>query len=154
MLRNVFLLLALCFAFSVPLAANDPPDTMGIKVKRDVIKLDLAWLVANSFYGSYETILNDESGLQLGLLLRDAKVSLTAAYRYYLSETPSPKGVFLSPMIGVSSENDVSLLGGLLIGKQGFFKNRITLDAYIGPAWIGARDAFTLFGGVSAGIAF
>lgn len=60
----------------------------------------------------------------------------------------------MAPLIGLGSADDFSFLAGLMPGKQGFFKNKTTLDAYIGPTWIGAREGFALFGGMSAGVAF
>jgi hypothetical protein len=122
--------------------------------KKNVLKLDIVWILGAGFNFSYERILTEESSLQLGVIMGVLGGLGTISYRYYLSDTPAPKGIHISPIIGLGTE--YGFMGGLMIGKQGYFKQKITMDAFIGPAYmVGADDSrFTLFGGVTVGIAF
>lgn len=122
----------------------------------NVVKLDIVWILGENFYFSYERILSEESSLQFGLLAGDSRVVGSFSYRYYLSEAPAPKGPFIAPIVGLGGADGVVFGAGLLIGSQGYFKQKITLDAYIGPIYgtDGSNSGFTIFGGVNVGIAF
>lgn len=124
--------------------------------KKNVLKLDIVWILGEAFNFSYERILTDESSLQLGLIFGNGGGLGTISYRYYLSDTPAPKGVHISPIVGIGSMEEFGFMGGLMIGSQSYFKQKITLDAFIGPAYMagGGDGRFTLFGGVTVGIAF
>ena len=140
------------FFYVTNLSAQEEP----IPSKKNVLKLDIVWILGEAFNFSYERILNEESSLQLGLVFGNGGGLGTISYRYYLSDDPAPKGVHISPMIGLGSMEEFGFIGGLMIGKQGYYKQKITLDAFIGPAYLtgGGDGAFTLFGGVTVGIAF
>lgn len=140
------------FFFITNLFAQEEP----VPSKKNVLKLDIVWILGEAFNFSYERVLTDESSLQLGIIFGNGGGLGTVSYRYYLSDTPAPKGVHISPMVGLGSMENFGFIGGLMIGKQGYFKQKITLDAFIGPAYLtgGGDGAFTLFGGVTVGIAF
>lgn len=179
-LRKITLLFAVIIMFSANLFAQ--PD--------NVIKVSLLspFVKSGSFF--YERSINDDMSLVGGFFFTawkpDEDVELkgfgiTLEYRYYLSEkTVSPSGAFLAPFVryqnfnisdyedGSRAEADLSSMGGgLLIGYQKLFKDRITLEAFIGPAYyaskltgddsvesIGQFDGFTVRGGITVGIAF
>src|SRR5690606_34298483 len=120
-----------------------------------------------------------------GASVSDLKYSgfgITPEYRIYLSETPAMEGVYLAPFLryqsvsleveNSGSEADFSAFGGgLVIGKQWVFKERISLDIFIGPSsssgsvdvksgseeefdLSGAFDGFGLRTGITLAIAF
>lgn len=80
---------------------------------------------------------------------------VTTEYRYYLSETYAPQGVYLAPFLRYYQIDDFSILGGgLIIGKQVLFKDKVTIDYFLGPSingynFDGENDAYF---GVRAGI--
>jgi hypothetical protein len=152
LLSFVILILICQFILVSNLFAQEEP----LPSKKNVLKLDIVWILGEAFNFSYERVLTDESSLQFGVIFGNGGGLGTVSYRYYLSDTPAPKGVHISPMVGLGSMENFGFIGGLMIGKQGYFKQKITLDAFIGPAYLtGDGDgAFTLFGGVTVGLAF
>lgn len=152
----------------------------------NVIKVNLLspFVKSGSFF--YERALNEEMSLVGGFFFtayepEDVKLSgfgVTLEYRYYLSEKPAPSGAYLAPFgryqsFTISDETDEGSLnsigGGLLVGYQRLFKERITLEAFIGPAYYnstisvegegaiedpGLFDGFTVRFGVTVGFAF
>lgn len=178
--RKITLLLAAIFLLQANSFAQ--PD--------NVIKVSLLspFVKTGSFF--YERALNDEMSLVGGFFFTAWNpsddvdlngIGVTLEYRYYLSEsTVAPSGAFLAPFVryqkfgisedigGTISEADLnSMGGGLLVGYQKLFKDRITLEAFIGPAYysskltgdegvesIGQFDGFTARGGVTVGFAF
>ncbi|MGF1637698.1 MAG: DUF3575 domain-containing protein [Cyclobacteriaceae bacterium] len=144
----------------------------------------------------YERALNENSSFQLGFFytgasIQDTRLSgfgITPEYRFYLSETDAPEGFYLAPYLRYSSltgtaptinnnGNEVdakatvsSFGGGLVIGKQWIFKERIVLNIFAGPSYssssadydsgnednfdFGSFSGFSARGGVCLGIAF
>jgi len=182
---KIFRKTILLFAAIVLLSANT------FAQRSNVFKANLLspFLKSGSFF--YERTLNQEMSLVGGFFFTnwnpDEYTSLngygvTLEYRYYLSEVPAPSGAYLAPFMryqsfNVSEEVDMQLNegtlssfgGGLLVGYQRLFKDRITLEAFIGPAYysgkteitsgtdiedIGQFDGFTVRFGVTVGIAF
>ncbi|KXK23013.1 MAG: hypothetical protein UZ12_BCD005002885 [Bacteroidetes bacterium OLB12] len=71
---------------------------------------------------------------------------ITPEYRFYLSETEAPVGVYVAPFVrymdfdltdeATTSDGTLSMFGGgLVIGKQWIFKEKISLDAFVGPQY-------------------
>lgn len=157
----------------------------------NVIKVSLLspFVKSGSFF--YERALNDEMSLVGGFFFtawtpgEDVTLNgygLTLEFRYYLSESAAPSGAFIAPFgrfqkfsitegisVDQSEGNLSSTGGGLLVGIQRLFKDRITLEGFIGPAYykgstevvsgteitsIGAFDGFTVRAGVTVGVAF
>lgn len=106
---------------------------------------------------------------------------ITPEYRYYLSESAAPKGIFLALYFRYQSfklkvEDDIAegklsvAGGGLLVGAQTLLKEIITIEAFLGPAYgfgsldvtsgseedfeIGTFDGFGVRGGITVGIGF
>jgi len=137
----------------------------------------------------YERVLNDDMSGQLGFFFTKVKAGdtkfsgfgITPEFRYYLSESAAPKGIFMAPYIryqsfSLSDEVDIyeaklSVFGGgLLVGAQTLLKDVITIEAFIGPAYgfynmdvevgseedfdISAFDGFGVRVGVTVGIGF
>lgn len=157
----------------------------------NVIKVNLLspFVKSGSFF--YERALNEEMSAVAGFFFtnwqpgEDVTLSgygITLEYRYYLSQTPAPSGAFIAPFgryqkfsieEGVTGDmnegNITSVGGGLLVGIQKMFKERITLEAFIGPAYyssktevvgdgtisdVGQFEGFTVRGGITVGVAF
>lgn len=181
---NIIRKITLLFAAIIVLSTNSfaQPD--------NVIKVSLLspFVKTGSFF--YERAINDDMSLVGGFFFTawnpddDVELrgfGLTFEYRYYLSEaTSAPSGAFLAPFVRFQNFNITenydsdfseaemtSMGGGLLIGYQKLFKERITLEAFIGPAYYSSKltgdedvdtieqfDGFTVRGGVTVGIAF
>jgi hypothetical protein len=150
----ILMILVSSFLLSFRVSAQDtlvpPPD------KKNILKLDLIWIVGESVFLSYERVLSEDASLQFGLMFGSAMNLGTASYRYYLSETAAPKGIFVSPIVGLGAIDEPVVGAGLMVGSQAYFKNKITLDAYLGPAYgsEGGDGGFIFFGGLSIGVAF
>ena len=137
----------------------------------------------------YERAINEQSSLQLGFYYTGASVDdtkfrgfgITPEYRFYLSETSAIEGFYVGPFVRYNnldlsegSSGDEGTLssfgGGLVIGKQWVFKERVTLDIFAGPQYVsgdvevtsgeggsfdtGQFDGFGFRAGITLGIAF
>lgn len=158
----------------------------------NAIKINILSPILNTINLSYEHALNESSSLQLGFYYTGVKISdlkyagfgITPEYRFYLSETPAPDGVYLAPFVRYQSvkltettstyeANLTAIGGGVIIGKQWLFKQKITLDIFLGPSYnsgstevkdtgngsgdvsvSGAFDGFGLRAGITLGLAF
>lgn len=102
----------------------------------------------------YERVLSDNSSFQLGFFYtgvgieetRFSGIGLTPEYRFYLSDSPAPEGVYIAPFLRYQNFNLTEEFssakgslntfgGGLIVGKQWIFKERIALDIFIGPSY-------------------
>lgn len=158
------------------------------QAQENVVKLNIFSPIVKTFNISYERKLKATSSFQLGFFYSgysagDTKYSgfgITPEYRFYLSETEAPQGVYVAPFLRYqsfkledepsSSKADFSAIGGgVIIGKHWIFKERISLDIFIGPAYYSgdvkgsssgsmydtdAFDGFTVRGGLTLGVAF
>jgi Protein of unknown function (DUF3575) len=157
--------------------------------QQNVIKINILAPIVKTFNVQYERALNDQSSLQLGFFYTgystgDSKFSgfgITPEYRFYLSETAAPQGVYIAPFVRYQSftiEDDVAdaeadftaFGGGVILGKQWIFKEKVALDIFLGPAYysgnvdvksgneddleVGAFDGFGLRAGVCFGFRF
>lgn len=148
----------------------------------------------------YEHKLNDASSLQLGALfthwgLGDTNISgfaITPEYRRYLSnEKSAMEGFYVAPFVryqnlGLSLQTTAddgteatakavlnTIGGGVVVGHQWVFRQRITLDTFFGPSYnsnftklkasgsegsasfdVGSFQGFSLRTGVTLGVAF
>ena len=161
------------------------------QAQQHVIKLNLFSPIVRTVSGFYENAFSETTSAQLGFFytgtsIDDTKFSgfgITPEIRFYLSETTAPEGFYAAPFIRYqnfdltdeSTDSRATLNnfgGGLLIGKQWIFKERIALDAFIGPSYVsgslkvksegtnedifetGAFDGFGVRLGLSFGVAF
>jgi hypothetical protein len=166
---------------ALPVAAQDAPP-------KNLIKINLLSPLVRTGSFFFERAMTDEISLQLGFFYTGASIGetkfrgfgLTPELRYYLSEKyPAPRGVFIAPFAryqnftltdDLDNEGTYSSFGGgLLVGTQTMFKNKISLDVWAGPAYssgktkvtdgedtfdLGSFDGFGVRFGVTVGFGF
>jgi hypothetical protein len=106
----------------------------------------LAW---GSLNASYEKVLSDKNSYELGANLLFGSgytgVGASAQYRFYISDSDAPKGLFIAPEVGATFGKYTVLgtgtsftafeLGGL-IGYQWLFSNeKFSFQIGVGPAY-------------------
>ena len=118
----------------------------------NVIKINILSPVVNTFNIQYEKKLKSDASFQLGFFYTGYSTGgtsfsgfgITPEYRFYLSDTEAPKGVYVAPFIRYQSftltdggnKGTLSLFGGgLILGKQWLFKEKFALDLFIGPSY-------------------
>lgn len=127
--------------------------------KQNVVKTSLTSIFLKTYLGAYERVINPDMSGQLGFYYTGAKAGdiilsgycITPEFRYYLSEEKAaPNGGFIAPFLryqsftieedgGVGSATYTAIGGGILVGVQRVFKEKITLSAFIGP-WYSNPD--------------
>lgn len=163
----------------------------------NVVKTSLSAPLFRVYTLAYEKAFNEDMSVQLGLgyfagwKIGDGKIdgfTVTPEFRYYLNEEKgAPKGGFIAPyvryasynlVVGESTDPDYGkaslnvIGGGILVGTQKIFKDVISLEAFIGPAYANANlkvkegtgitadydlkllDGFTVRAGITLGVAF
>lgn len=124
------------------------------KAQENVFKINIFSPIVKTFNVSFERKLSATSSFQLGAFYTgysagETKFSgfgLTPEYRFYLSESEAPAGVYVAPFVRyqnfkltedvTDSEGTLSMFGGgLVIGKQWIFKEKISLDIFLGPQY-------------------
>jgi hypothetical protein len=125
-----------------------------VVVHAQVVKINILSPVFRTLNVQYEQAISKNSSLQLGFFytgykdgdLKFSGIGITPEFRYYLSNTDAPEGVYIAPFVRYQSftlehepSNDkgtyTAFGGGLILGKQWIFKNKITLDLFIGPSY-------------------
>jgi hypothetical protein len=168
-------------------------STGSLKAQENVVAINILSPIVSTINVKYERKLNAESSMQLGFYYTGASWSdtkfrgfgITPEYRFYLSATEAPNGVYVAPFLryqNLTVESDESddfdtskgtlnnFGGGVVMGRQWVWKERITLDIFIGPSYVAgsvdveegdeddlATGAFNGFGirtGITFGIAF
>lgn len=176
--RNKFLLMAFVFA-AFALSAN---------AQGSVIKLNIFSPIVSTFNVQYEKTTKADQSFQLGFFYSgyssgDTKFNgfgITPEYRFYLSDTDAPQGVYMAPFLRYQSFNAsnnstntkgsvTAFGGGVILGKQWIFKEHISLDIFLGPSYYSSNvkidsgsptidatpfDGFTVRAGVCFGYAF
>jgi len=123
--------------------------------KSNVIKTSLTAPFLKTGLIAYERVINEDMSAQLGFYYTgtsflDGEFSgfaITPEFRYYLSEEKvAPNGAFLAPFFryqsftvtdGDGTEATMNVVGGgILIGIQRVFKDKISLSAFIGPSYV------------------
>lgn len=189
-MKKVIFMMAAFFALAMGAA----------QAQNNIIKINILSPVVSTGSVFYERTIADDKSVQLGVFytgfsIGDTKFSgfgVTPEFRKYLSSSKqAPEGFYLAPFLRYqsfnlkteysdwSSEGETTTAeasyntigGGLLIGKQWVFVDRIVLDTFFGPNYnagnIKAKDgsneeqfetgAFGGFGirtGVALGIKF
>ena len=187
-MKKIYLFTALCIVISLL-------NQVEAQVKNNVIKTSLTAPLIKTYTIAYERVFNADMSAQLGFnyfagwKLGDSRLngySVTPEFRYYLSESKeAPGGAFIAPYgrygitgIKVSEVGDpdyakaeINIIGGgLLLGTQRIFKELISLEAFVGPAYYNARidveagteedftlnllDGWSVRLGVTVGVAF
>ena len=164
--------------------------TSGLRAQKTMdIKTDLFSAFLRTFALKYEMAINEDMSVQLGFFYTGFKprgvegsitgFGITPEFRYYLSETPAPDGLYLAPnyrymkltaMDNTTNEEASIAVNSFAInlGKQLLLKDLIIIDFWVGPSYnfrsvtetsiedLGVPDAdgFGLRGGIAIGIAF
>lgn len=134
--KRVFALFGFFFFISAAWGQSKLPalDSTYFKVK--ILKLNLLSPVVRAFGVGYEVSRNQSSSFQINGLFGGGGFLITPEYRYYLSSTPAPKGTFVAPFLNYGKfDNEEIYGGGLVLGHQGFFKKKITIDVFFGPSY-------------------
>ncbi len=154
---------------------------------QSVVKINIFSPIVRTINVQFEQAINEESSFQLGFFYTGFSAEsttwrgfgITPEYRFYLSQTAAPEGVFVAPFLRYQSitieDSDLDesgklsgIGGGVIIGKQWVFKDKITLEAFIGPAYYsgsvkdnnnadldtGSFDGFGVRTGVTFGFKF
>lgn len=154
-----------------------------------VLKINIFSPIVKTFNVQYEQAVSASSSFQLGVFYTGYSTSgtsfkglgITPEYRFYLSDTEAPQGVYVAPFVRYMNfkleEDDVTnskadfnaFGGGLILGKQWIFKEKIALDIFIGPIYTsgnvkvtsgtdnfdtGAFDGFSVRSGLCFGFKF
>ncbi|MEM1137408.1 MAG: DUF3575 domain-containing protein, partial [Bacteroidota bacterium] len=124
----------------------------------NIVKLNIFSPIVRTLSLSYERVLSADNSFQVNFFYTGASIGdtrfrgfgITPEYRFYLSESKeSPAGFYLAPFLRYQNFNltveDESVNepeatlsnfgGGVLIGGQWIFKEKISLDTFIGPAY-------------------
>jgi hypothetical protein len=163
-----------------------------VQAQNNVIKFNILAPVVRTANVQYEKTIGENKSFQLGAFytafgdetLKYRGFGITPEFRFYLSDTPSPAGFYAAPFLryqnitveetfsGEEAKGSVNIFGGgLIIGKQWIFKEKVALDIFIGPSYyssgdikvesgnasnlsLGAFDGFGVRTGVCFGLAF
>lgn len=132
--------LFLVIGFSSALVAQNPDAPFRFDstfVRARIVKVNLLSPIAETFSGAYENVLSPETSLQISVFINAYGFGVTPEYRYYLSATPAPQGVYIAPFLRYFEVDgdEATFGGGLVIGKQSIFKNKVSVDAFFGPSY-------------------
>ncbi len=120
--------------------------------KHNQIKTSLAMPLGKILEFSYERIINKDFSVQIGAGFGGGNEDVyyvNPQFRYYLSEKwEAPTGVFVSPY-GLFGKDTAG--GGLTVGVQKLFKQKVSLEAYLGPL---IAERISVWGGINVGFAF
>jgi hypothetical protein len=155
----------------------------------NVVKINIFSPIVKTLNMSYEHAFNSSSSFQIGVYYTGASVDetkfsgfgITPEYRFYLSESnEAPNGFYVAPFAryqrfdltddSTDSKGSLSAIGGgIIAGRQWIFKEKFSLDLFLGPAFYsgstevtsgtdtfdtGAFDGFTVRFGLTFGFAF
>jgi hypothetical protein len=147
-MKKLFTAFLICFV-SVSIAT----------AQTNVIKFNIFAPIVKTANFQYEKAFGDKS-FQLGAFYtgfspgttKFSGFGITPEFRFYLSETPAPAGFYAAPFLRYQSftieETDPDIAakgtfsafgGGVIIGKQWIFKEKVALDLFIGPSYNGGK---------------
>ena len=151
MVKSKFFFVALLFFVAFEMSHS-------AKAQQNVVKINILSPIIKTLNMSYEHAVSDESSFQLGFFYTGAKsgdvklsgFGITPEYRYFLSQTPAPNGVYIAPFLryqsfdATNSSADAkgtvsSFGGGLVIGREWIFKKKISLETFLGPQYMAAN---------------
>jgi hypothetical protein len=145
--------------------------------QNSVFKINILSPIVRTLNVSFEQAINEKSSFQLGFYYTGVSVGdleyrgfgITPEYRIYLGDNEAPDGFYVAPFVRYQAINmtledsneeaDLNTFGGgVLIGRQWIFKERVSLDLFLGPSFSGGEvkakggsdaDAFDVSGGFS-----
>ena len=136
LLAIVFLLLAL--------------GSVSAQVKKNLIKTSLVRPLGEVFEISYERVTNDDLSFQVSGFFGGDMLGIMPELRYYLNENKiAPNGPFIAPFLFLGDRIGG---GGVMVGIQQLFKDKISLEASLGPFI--TSDGVAVMGGLNLGFAF
>ncbi len=131
------------------------------KAQSNVFKVNIFSPIVSTASVFYERAISDDKSVQLGFFYTGFKVTdtkfsgfgITPELRFYLSESNAPEGFYVAPFAryqnftltnefedfsggGGTTKSEATLStigGGVIAGKHWIFKERISLDAFLGP---------------------
>ena len=142
-------------ALAVTAAINTFSFTANGQV-RNVLKVNILSPIFRTVNLSYEHAVSEKTSFQLGAFYSGAGIAgtrfrgfgITPEYRFYFSNTKqAPAGFYAAPFVRYQnftiSDNDLSTSegtlstfgGGLVVGHQAIFNERISLDFFLGPSY-------------------
>ncbi len=123
--------------------------------QNNVVKINILSPVVKTLSLFYENAFADNKSAQLGFFYTGASISdtkftgfgITPEMRFYLSSTSAPEGFFVAPYLRYQNFNLTEEItdskatlsnfgGGLLIGKQWVFNEKITTEFFLGPNYV------------------
>lgn len=127
--------------------------------RMQLIKIGLLSPVISTFSAAFETVTSPSTSLQASFFINDLGFGFLPEYRYYISEKKyAPNGFYVAPMLSYQEIEDVDTHfgGGLMLGGQTVYKEKIAIDWYFGPtyrtfAWSEVSD-FGLRAGLMLGL--
>jgi hypothetical protein len=162
--------------------------------QENVVKINIFSPIVKTFNMSYERKISATGSFQIGGFFTSyspegtsfSGFGVTPEYRFYLSESEAPAGVYVAPFLRYQNfkventfDSEVTkgtwsaFGGGVVIGKQWIFKEKISLDIFIGPQYnanadvkitsgsgssesfdLGVFDGFGIRTGLTLGFAF
>lgn len=161
-------------------------DSFG-QEKSNNLKINILSPIVSTLNLQYEHTIKKDQSFQLGLFYTGYSISstkltgigITPEVRFYLSDEAAPQGVYIAPFLryqNYSLSDDVNnkgtlrtFGGGLILGRQWVFKDKISLDLFIGPSYnsgsvsvtsgsnnfnVGSINGFGLRTGVCIGVLF
>jgi Protein of unknown function (DUF3575) len=146
-MKKVYLLLAFAFICSTGLKAQS------------YIKINPLTLAFGYIGLDYEQVVSDKNSFTAGagfytsgseLTGRYTGFGLNAGYRFYISKEDAPKGLFVSPIAGVSFfsyKYPSSLIGGGFTGTN-FSYTTLNIGGIVGYQWLFSDDQFSFELGV------
>lgn len=134
-------------AFLIVFLVIIPSSRLHAQEKNNLIKMSLALPLARTFEMSYERMLNDEMSIDLTAGAGELTY-VNPQFRYYLTEgKTAPSGAFVAPFLMIREDFG----GGLTIGYQQLYKQKVSLEAFLGPL---VSSEVGIWGGVNVGIGF
>lgn len=126
-------------------------SSLSAQIKKNVIKTSLVFPLGNVFELSYERVINADKSFQIsGFVGGGIDAAIMPEFRLYLSEgREAPDGVFVAPFAMVATDIGG---GGVMVGVQKLFKQKISLEACLGPFI--TTDGVAVMGGLNLGFAF
>lgn len=126
----------------------------GNAIAQNVVKINIFSPIVRTASVFYERAVDQNKSFQLGVFYtgfgsegtKFSGYGITPEFRFYLSTSDAPEGAYIAPYLRYQSfsitdkETDAkgkyaSVGGGLLVGKQWLLKDKISLDAFVGPAF-------------------
>jgi len=122
---------------------------------RSLFKINLLSPLTSTANVAYERVVGTRNSFQLGVFYSGVRLSgvryrgfgFTPEYRFYLAnEAAAPRGFYLAPFVRyrrfeLTDQNQPQLGGrlrtfggGLTVGYQALFRDRFSLDAFLGPS--------------------